>query len=146
MIEDCLIDSSEPYWCLRHKNRIEYCKEQREKDRLAQLPKSRNPHYLKLIEKIKSVHESKSHDYAKEDNVFSNFEYAGKLAEIFTNPVDKSFAVLIGVKLARLAELRSGKKAKNEPLLDTIEDMTNYSAIWGSMIMKELEEDGRKDT
>lgn len=144
MKSDCLVRFIEPYWCQTHKQRIEVC----ENLILGQSPiiKLRNPHYLKLIEKIKSVHESKSHDYAKEDNVFSNFEYAAKVAEIFTNPVDKSFAVLIGVKLARLAELRSGKKAKNESLLDTIEDMTNYSAIWGSMVMKELEEDGRKDT
>jgi hypothetical protein len=100
----------------------------------------RNPHYLKLIEKIKSVHESKSHDYAKDTNVFSNFEFAAKVAEIFTDPVDKVFATLIGIKLARLAELRSGKKPKNEPLMDTLEDQTNYSAIWGSKIMTELEE------
>jgi hypothetical protein len=157
---NCLIDieGGQPY-CLIHKQDLEICKgvqrrqeaEEmkvfKEKELSSQQPPTqlpRNPHYLKLIEKIKAVHESKSHDYAKDTNVFSNFEFAAKVAEIFTDPVDKVFATLIGIKLARLAELRSGKKPKNEPLMDTLEDMTNYSAIWGSRIMKELEElDGR---
>lgn len=110
-------------------------------DQSKELP--RNPHYLKLIEKIKQIHEAKSHDYAKESNVFSNFEYAAKIAEVFTDSVDKVFATLIGIKLARLAELRSGKKPKNEPLLDTMEDMTNYSAIWASHVMKKLEDESK---
>ena len=99
---------------------------------------SRNPEYLELIEKMKSVHESKSHDYAKNDNVFSNFEYAAKVSEVFTDPVDRVFATLIGVKLARLAELLSGKEAKHESIDDTFLDGSNYFVIWGSYRKKQV--------
>ncbi len=92
----------------------------------------RNPEFLELLEKVKSTHESKSHDYSKNDNVFSNFEYAAKVSEAFTDPVDRVFATLIGVKLARLAELLSGKTPKNESVDDSFLDGTCYFAIWGS--------------
>lgn len=105
-----------------------------------------NPHYTKLIEKIQKVHETKSHDYAQDDNVFSNFEYAAAVSEIFKDPVDKVFVTMIAIKLARMAELRNGKSPKNESILDTGEDGTNYFAIWVSRIMKELDEVERLKT
>jgi hypothetical protein len=90
---------------------------------------SRNPEFTTLIEKVKATHESKSHDYASDNNVFSNFEYAAQVAGI---TVDQVFMTLIGVKLARLIELLSGKTPKNESIDDTFLDLTCYSAIWGS--------------
>lgn len=96
----------------------------------------RNPIHSEILDKCKELHEKKSHDYAQDDNPFSNFEYAAKVAEPFTDPVDRVFATLIGVKLARLAELRKGKEPKNESIEDTCIDFVNYAAIWGSRVIK----------
>ncbi len=97
----------------------------------------RNPHFHSLLNKMREVHDSKSHDYAKDSNPFSNFEFAGSIASGFTDPTDISFAVLIGVKLARLQELLgSGKTPKNEALEDTMLDLSNYCAIWTSYHLK----------
>jgi hypothetical protein len=87
--------------------------------------------YRELIERLIKVHEAKSHDYAKSSDKFSNFKYAALLSQEFTDSVDRVFATLIGVKLARLAELRSsGKNAKNESVADTFLDLTNYAGLW----------------
>lgn len=99
---------------------------------------SRNPIHSEILDKCKELHEKKSHDYAQDDNPFSNFEYAAKVADIFTDPVDKVFATLIGVKLARLAELRKGKEPKNESIEDTCIDFVNYAAIWGSNVIRQI--------
>ena len=98
---------------------------------------SRNPDFIKILDDCKRLHEIKSHDYAADDNVFSNFEYAAKVAEPF-NGVHKVFATLMGVKMARLSELLKGKIPKNESVYDSDVDRTNYSAIWGSYTMKEM--------
>lgn len=98
----------------------------------------RNPIHSEILDKCRELHEKKSHDYAQDDNPFSNFEYAAKVAEPFTDPVDKVFATLIGVKLARLAELRKGKEPKNESIEDTCIDFVNYAAIWGSRVIKDI--------
>jgi len=103
----------------------------------------RNPHYHKLLDKIRTLHDKKSYDYANV-NVFSNFEFAAQTAKC---SVDQAFLVLIGVKIARLHELvLSGKTPNNETVMDTYEDLTNYCAIWTSYKMKLAEEalDGSK--
>lgn len=97
---------------------------------------SRNPIYHEILSKMKTLHENKSHDYAQDSNVFSNFEIAGNLASHFKDPVDNSFVNLIGVKIARLSELLSGKTPKNESIEDTFIDLANYCAIWGSYRIK----------
>lgn len=96
----------------------------------------RNPDHKFILEECARLHELKSHDYASEDNVFFNFEYATRVAEPF-NGVHKTFATLMGVKMARLAELLKGKVPKNEAKQDSFIDNTNYSAIWGSYSMQE---------
>lgn len=96
----------------------------------------RNPIHSEILDKCKELHEKKSHDYAQDDNPFSNFEYAAKVAEPFTDPVDKVFVTMLAVKLARLAELRKGKEPKNESIEDTCIDFVNYAAIWGSRVIK----------
>lgn len=97
---------------------------------------SRNPIYQEILTRMKTLHENKSHDYAQDSNVFSNFEIAGNLAALFKDPVDNSFVNLIGVKIARLSELLSGKSPKNESIEDTFIDLANYCAIWGSYRIK----------
>lgn len=97
---------------------------------------SRNPEFLELLEKMKITHEKKSNDYSDDSNVFSNFEYAAQLASVFTDEVDRVFATLVGVKLARICELRKGKVPNNESIEDSFLDLSNYCAIWGSRVMK----------
>lgn len=103
---------------------------------------SRNPEFTELLKRMQETHDKKSHDYAQDSNVFSNFEYAAKVSEPFKDPVDRVFATMIGIKLARLAELLNGKTPKNESVEDTFLDGPNYFAIWGSMHMKRMKELG----
>jgi hypothetical protein len=92
-----------------------------------------NPKYHRLLEALRDLHDAKSHDYAEADNPYSNFEYAATVAERFTDPLDRVFATLLGIKLARLAELTAaGKTPKHESLQDTRRDLANYAAIWAS--------------
>jgi hypothetical protein len=115
---------------------------------------SRNPRYNALLKTMREIHDAKSFDYAQDSNPYSNFEYAATIAERFTDPMDRVFATLIGIKLARLAELTgAGKTPKNEALQDTRRDLANYAAIWASYteptpvtadrILREIIEDAR---
>lgn len=94
---------------------------------------TRNPTFHKLLERMAKTHDLKSSDYARDDNPYSNFEHTAVIAQGFTDPVDRVFATLIGVKLARLGELRSnGKTPKNESIVDTHEDLAVYAALWAA--------------
>lgn len=94
--------------------------------------KNGSPEFYKLLEDMAAIHNKKSHDYAMESNPFSNFERAGLIASWFTHPVEIAFAALIGVKLARLAELSNGKTPNNESVADTQLDLATYAALWGA--------------
>jgi hypothetical protein len=75
-----------------------------------------------LLDEMRALHDRKSHDYAEDGNPYSNFEFAAQLAEGFTG-VDAVFAVLMGIKLARLRELTAkGKTPNNESIEDTRRD------------------------
>jgi len=79
--------------------------------------------FKKLYEKKYSIIEKKNHDYAKNDDCFSNF----KLASIISNiPVEKVFMSIIGIKIARILELLENKNPKNESLEDSLIDIGNY--------------------
>jgi hypothetical protein len=76
---------------------------------------------------------SKRRDYTTNHNVdnHENFKRSAMIAEWFTNPVDKPYAVLIATKLARLASLRSsGRIPNNESIEDSFLDLINYAALW----------------
>lgn len=106
--------------------------------------KKRNgsPEFYKLLEAMGDIHDKKSHDYAMASNPFSNFERAGEIASWFKNPVDIAFAALIGVKLARLAELsNTGKEPNNESVEDTHLDLATYCALWAAY----KKEEGKKE-
>ena len=91
------------------------------------------PEVSQILSQIKSIHEKKNADYATKGKDFENFERAGELASWFSNPTDKAFAVLVGVKLARLGVLRSGKEGpQNESIADTFLDLTTYCALWAA--------------
>lgn len=92
-----------------------------------------NPKYHAVIQRITALHDRKAHDYAQSANPYSNFEYAATVSERFLDPVDRVFATMVGIKLARIAELRgAGKTPQNESLRDSFDDLTNYAAIWAS--------------
>ena len=91
-----------------------------------------SPKFTMLLHEMQELHRVKNHDYAQDGNPFSNFEYAAHVAAGFTG-TDAVFAVLIGVKLARLRELTSaGKTPKNESIHDTRTDLAMYAALWAA--------------
>ena len=81
---------------------------------------------MKVLDEMGQVVLAKSMDYASRGNVFSNFE---KSAEIAGITVEQVFLTLIGVKIARLTELYSGKEPNYESIDDTLLDLSNYSAL-----------------
>lgn len=89
-----------------------------------------NPTLRLILENISQVHDKKSDDYSS-DGPYENFERAAEIAKWFDDPVDKVFAVLIGVKLARLATLHNKKgQPNNESVLDSHVDLDTYAVIW----------------
>ena len=74
------------------------------------------------------THDKKNADYAHAGNPYSNFEEAAATAGV---SVDAVFAVLIGIKLARLKALK-GKAPNNESVQDSRLDLAVYSALWAS--------------
>ena len=88
--------------------------------------------FEQLLKECLELHNKKSHDYAQEGNKYSNFTRAAEILSWFKNPIDQVFACMIGIKLARLAELRNGKEAKNESTRDSGIDLVNYAALWQS--------------
>lgn len=96
-----------------------------------------NPHFAGLLQKMAEIHIRKAADYSKDDNQYSNFEYAAQVSGIFTNDADRVFATMIGIKMARIAELRKGKTPKNESLADSFLDLAVYAVLWGSYFSKQ---------
>lgn len=95
----------------------------------------RNQKFDALLDQMAGLHDRKNTDYASDANPYSNFEEAAREAEGFTG-VDAVFAVLIGIKKARLRELlRSGKTPNNESIVDTRTDLAMYATLWASYHM-----------
>ena len=89
-------------------------------------------YYEQLMKDCMALHDRKSHDYAQDNNRYSNFTRAAGVVSWFKDPIDQVFSNMIAIKLARLAELLNGKTPNNESIRDTFLDLTNYSALWGS--------------
>ena len=79
---------------------------------------------------MREMHERKNRDYAQDENWASNFERAATIASWFNDKIDKVFATMIGIKLARLAELKNGKVPNNESIADSMLDMDVYAVLW----------------
>jgi len=93
---------------------------------MPQAKQGTHPIYQDYAEALDLV-ESKAHDYAEDDNVFSNFEFAAQVAGVKTEQV---FAVLLGVKVARLGQLIGNNKTPNfESIDDTLLDTMNYAGL-----------------
>jgi hypothetical protein len=89
-------------------------------------------HFEKLLEEARAIHDKKSHDYASDEDRFSSFTRAAEIVSWFKNPIDQVFACMIGIKLARLAELKNGKEPNNESIRDSHLDLFVYSGLWTS--------------
>jgi len=87
----------------------------------------KNQRFNAVLETMQATHDSKNEDYAEAGNPYSNFEKAAEIAGI---TVQQQFASLVGVKIARLTELVSGKTPNHESLDDTLLDLSVYAAIW----------------
>ena len=86
------------------------------------------PDYFDLaIAEMKRVHDKKKADYSDPSDAFSNFRLAGDFADVST-PL--TFEVLLGVKQARLNNLRESENSPlNESILDTLLDRANYATL-----------------
>jgi hypothetical protein len=89
------------------------------------------PGVMETYDKLKTLHRLKNDDYAGDNGPFFNFEFAETVGAIFKGARDKVYAIVIGVKLARLSVVLY-KQATNESVEDTFDDMINYATIWKS--------------
>lgn len=93
------------------------------------------PEFKELLEKSLAIHEKKNNDYADESNHFFNFEVQGYFISLFekAHPEHKAFASLIGLKIARLAQLIDFNKIpNNESIDDTFLDLLTYVGLWAA--------------
>ena len=87
------------------------------------------PGVLETYEKLGRLHKVKNDDYAGDNGPFYNFQFAEMLSSIIKGARDKVYAVLIGIKIARLSVVLY-KPPSNEAVEDTFDDMINYMTIW----------------
>lgn len=81
----------------------------------------------KLQEKKKEILIKKNNDYARQDDIFSNFKLISQITGL---DIRRVFMVFISVKIARLKELLlTGKQVKNESIDDTLIDLANYTEL-----------------
>ena len=79
-----------------------------------------------VLDEMQALIELKAADYADDGNPFSNFEQAAAFVGL---TVDQVFAVMIGIKMARLGQLMSGKNPNFESENDSWMDLANYIAL-----------------
>lgn len=104
-----------------------------------------NKEFLSILERSKEIHIKKNQDYTSGTNVDENFERVAEIVSWFNNPIDKSFAGFIAVKLARLSSLlnKSSSKPNFESVDDTFVDLVTYAGLWGGNAARRLN-DGPK--
>ena len=84
-----------------------------------------------IFKKCEALSISKRQDYTSTDDNHENFKRASEIVSWFARNEDKPYAMLIGVKLARLGTLLSTNKTpNNESVEDTFLDLINYCALW----------------
>jgi hypothetical protein len=90
-----------------------------------------NPAFHSLLDRMREMHDRKNSDYSRgSENPYSNFEEAAAAAGV---TVDEVFAVLMGIKQARIRQLtQSGREVLNEPLADSYLDLAVYAALRAS--------------
>jgi hypothetical protein len=83
--------------------------------------------FEQLLEKMKRINRAKRHDYAKKEDVLSNF----RICELGGIPAWKGSAVRLSDKFSRLMEFMKQEKlkVKDEKIEDTLLDLANYALI-----------------
>lgn len=99
---------------------------------------------VELLERGIAILDAKRHDYANDDDFFSNFRFTGMCLDFAIDAglrgPDLAFLALITTKLARMIALRGGNKdAKNEPISNTCVDGSDYFALWGGFLKEEID-------
>lgn len=84
-----------------------------------------NPQFNAVLGEMADLHDRKNHDYAEDNNPYSNFEYAAAHAGV---TVQQVFDVMLGIKQARLRQL-TVKDAINESIRDSMIDRAVYAAL-----------------
>ena len=93
--------------------------------------------YKALINDAQTIAILKAQDYASPGDRHSNFKFADSFAGCFPAP-STPYAILIGVKFARLQTLLAAKHSpNNESIADTFIDLINYIALWGERITEQ---------
>jgi hypothetical protein len=83
--------------------------------------------FYQLLNEMKKIHDAKRHDYASEEDRFSNL----MLSEMMGIPAWKGALVRISDKFSRLCEFAQKEEfeVKDESIKDTLIDMANYALI-----------------
>lgn len=90
----------------------------------------RNPYFNDTLAVMAQLHDRKNHDYAEDDNPFSNFEMAAQYAGVSVQTV---FNVLLGVKQARIAELEAKIANGDMPLHESLDDSRLDRAVYAAL-------------
>ena len=86
-------------------------------------------HAFEIMKRAQALMEKKENDYTNGIDYHSNFRYSAYIAEPFPEKY-KPYALLVGVKLARLsALLQPGRVVKNESIEDSFLDLINYCTL-----------------
>ena len=94
-----------------------------------------NKTLLEILQKIETIHNTKAQDYTTNVDIdpYENFARAATVGNWFPASTHRSFAMLIGTKLARLgALLTKGGTPNNESVEDTFLDLCTYCVLWYS--------------
>lgn len=103
-----------------------------------------NKEFLELLDKSKKIHETKNQDYTS-GNVDENFERMAWMQDWFNTPIDKVFATMVAVKLARLATLlNKSTTPKHESVDDSFLDLFTYVGLWGANYTRRRIKEGLK--
>lgn len=95
-----------------------------------------NKEFLDLLDKSKKIHETKNQDYTS-GNVDENFHRMAIISEWFNDPLDRVFATMVAVKLARLATLlNKSTTPEHESVDDSFLDLFTYVGLWGANYMR----------
>jgi hypothetical protein len=105
-------------------------------------------HFLEMLKRAEEIHQKKNQDYTTniDANPYENFDRSNDIARWFPDNY-KSFAVLIGVKLARIGALLTQKrKPNNESLDDSFLDLVVYCILFYCFWKDRLEESCKHTT
>lgn len=85
----------------------------------------RNPAFHALLDEIRALHDSKSHDYTPEADPLANL----RRCEAFGIPAWQGVLIRLTDKWSRLEQLANGKTPKHESMRDTLIDNAVYSLL-----------------